>query len=124
MARSGDRLYRVTNTTRGTVLAEQSGIADSFVRRGFGLMMKKGLPESGGLIIRPCNSVVSFFMRFPIDVVFVDRESKVRHIIPDMVPWRTSSIVRGSKFVVELPAGTVEKTTTQVGDEISLNKIG
>jgi uncharacterized membrane protein (UPF0127 family) len=112
--------YRVTNETRGAVLASQSGLADSFVRRGLGLMGRKSLSEGGGLVIRPCNGVVSFFMRFPIDVVFVDRDGRVCHLLNNLAPWKASRIVRSSKLVVELPEGTIDRTGTKVGDSIRI----
>jgi uncharacterized membrane protein (UPF0127 family) len=112
--------YRVNNATRDAVLAEASDKVDTPIRRGIGLIGKKGLPPDGGLIIEPCNSVVSFFMRFPIDVVFLDKDGVVCHLIRSMVPWRTSKIVKGSKMVVELPAGTVENTGTAIGDRITI----
>jgi uncharacterized membrane protein (UPF0127 family) len=59
-------------------------------------------------------------MRFPIDVLFVDQAGKVCHMIRPMVPWRTSKIVRQSKLVVELPAGTIERTGTELGDTIEI----
>lgn len=79
-------------------------------------MGRASLPPGSGLIIKPCNSVVCFFMRFPIDVLFLDADGKVLHAIPRMLPWRTSRIVRGGKVVVELPSGTMEETGTAIGD--------
>ena len=119
----GGKKYRVINATRGEDLASESNAATNLVTRGFGLMGRKGLPSGGGLIIRPCNSIVSFFMRFPFDAVFVDADGKVAHTIESMPAWRTSKIVRGSKFVVELPAGTVARTGTQIGDAISIKPV-
>jgi uncharacterized protein len=117
---SADKRFRVTNTTRGKVLADMSKKASNPVSRGIGLMGRRSLPPGGGLIIQPCNSVVSFFMRFPIDVVFLDRDSKVCHMMHSLVPWCASKIVRGSKLVVELPAGTLVKSGTEHGDTISI----
>ncbi len=116
--------YRVSNETRGTVLAEHSGRVRNPVSRGLGLMGKKGLPSDGGLIIEPCSGVVSFFMRFPIDVVFLDSESRVVHLIEDLRPWKASKIVRASKLVVELPVGTISRTQTQMGDTVTLAEAG
>lgn len=80
----------MVNTSKVAVLADRAGKVDSPVSRGVGLIGKKGLPEGSDLIIQLCNSVVSFFMRFTIDVVFVDADCHVMHT---MVPWRTSTIV-------------------------------
>lgn len=114
------RRYRITNTTRDAVLAEASEKVDTPLRRGIGLIGRPGLPPGGGLIIQPCNSVVSFFMRFTIDVLFVNGEDKVAYALRNMAPWRVSRVVRGSKFVVELPAGTIDRTGTEAGDAIRI----
>jgi uncharacterized membrane protein (UPF0127 family) len=103
------------------VLAERSKRATGPVGRGFGLMMRKSLPEGGGLIIQPCNSVTSCFMRFHIDVLFIGRDSLVRHVVAGMRPWRFSRIVRGSKLVIELPAGTISSSGTALGDEVEIH---
>lgn len=87
-------------------------------------MGKKGLPPDGGLIIDPCKGVVCFFMRFPIDVVFLDREGRVVHLVEDLRPWKTSKIVGASKLVVELPTGTISRTQTQLGDTIAIAPAG
>jgi len=104
------------------VLAAESGRADKPVSRGIGLTFRGSLPKGNGLIIYPCRSVVSFFMRFPIDVLFVDRENRVVHILSDMRPWRISKIVRRGRFVIELPAGTAGETGTQVGDFVGIEE--
>jgi uncharacterized membrane protein (UPF0127 family) len=110
----------VTNVTRGETLATRSNKVDTFLRRGLGLMGKKSLPDGGGLIIEPCNGVVSFFMRFPIDVLFIGREGDVRHVLPSLTPWKMSKVVRGSRFVIELPAGSIARTGTEAGDRITI----
>ncbi len=113
----------MTNVTKGTVLAEHSRRASGPFGRGIGLMGRRSLPAGDGLIIQPCNSVVSFFMRFPIDVLFMNGEGEILYILPEMVPWRTSKIVRGAKYVVELPAGTAESAQTEVGDRIEISQV-
>jgi uncharacterized membrane protein (UPF0127 family) len=115
--------YHVTNVTKNAVLADASGKVDTPLRRGIGLIGKKGLPPGGGLVIQPCNSVVSFFMRFPIDVIFLDRDGVVCHVIHSMVPWRTSKIVKQAKLVVELPAGTAKMTSTEPGDRVTIEPV-
>lgn len=112
----------MVNTSKDTVLADRAGKVDTPVSRGIGLIGKKGLPEGTGLIIQPCNSVVSFFMRFTIDVVFVDANSTVCHVMHSMAPWRTSKIVRKSKLVVELAPGTASATNTAIGDRIDIQE--
>ncbi|MGH2443884.1 MAG: DUF192 domain-containing protein [Chloroflexota bacterium] len=113
--------YRVLNTSRNAVLAERSGRASTFLTRGAGLTLRKSLPESGGLIIEPCASVGTFLMRFRIDVLFVSDEGEVMHLVHAMPPWRASKYVRKSHLVIELPAGTLEKTGTETGDHIEIS---
>lgn len=103
------------------VILEDAQIADSFISRFMGLMGKKDLPEATGLIIEPCNSVHCFFMRFPIDVIFVDSDDRVVHIIPAMKPGRISPIVRKAKYVIESNAHTLSEKLW-IGDTIFVKK--
>ncbi len=114
--------YRVRNATRDVSLADASDRAANPISRGKGLIGRKSLLPGQGLIIQPCNSIVMFFMRFSLDVVFVDANGAVCHLLREIKPWRTSSIVRGSKYVVELPAGTIEATGTELGDKIEIEE--
>jgi uncharacterized membrane protein (UPF0127 family) len=84
-------------------------------------MGRAGLAPGEGLHILPCNGIHSFFMRFPFDAVFVDRELKVVHCLEAMPPWRASSIYREAHSVVELPAGTVAATGTRPGDVLAFD---
>ncbi len=118
--RPGNERYRVVNRTRQADLAESAERADRFLRRAVGLMGRRALPSGGGLIIVPCNSVVSFFMRFPIDVLFVGDDGQILAILRQMVPWRVSRIVRGSRMVIELPGGTADATETVEGDTLEV----
>jgi uncharacterized membrane protein (UPF0127 family) len=63
-----------------------------------------------GMVIEPCNSVHTFFLGVPLDLLFVDAEHRVLRAIPTLVPWRFSPLVRGARYVVELPAGAAEGT--------------
>ena len=103
------------------VILEDAQIADSFISRFMGLMGKKDLPEATGLIIEPCNSVHCFFMRFTIDVIFVDSDDRVVHIIPAMKPGRISPIVRKAKYVIESNAHTLSEKLW-IGDTIFVEK--
>jgi uncharacterized membrane protein (UPF0127 family) len=114
---------RVTNTTRGTALAERCGEARSFFARGRGLMGHPGLAPGEGLLIDPCSSVHSFFMRFPIDVVFADKAHKVVGLTAAMPPNRPYAGAWRARYVVELPAGTIAASGTQVGDLLALERL-
>jgi uncharacterized membrane protein (UPF0127 family) len=113
---------RVVNRTRGTVLGERIGRADNLWTRFWGLMGRGSLPEGGGLHIVPCSSLHMFFMRIPLDVVYLDGEQRVVKVVGDLKPWRISA-ARGAKTVLELPVGTIARTGTAPGDEIDVSAV-
>jgi uncharacterized protein len=114
-------IYRVTNETRAAELAARSRAATTVFTRFMGLMGRESLLDGEGLIIRPCNSIHSFFMRFPFDAVFVDGDDRAVHLVHEMRGRRGTRLVRGAKYVVELPAGTLGRTETQLGDRIVIS---
>lgn len=118
------RTIQVYNVTRGQALGTAVEVASNPWRRFLGLMGKRSLPDGGGLLIRPCNSIHMFFMRMPLDVLHCGASGPdgdpVLRILKRIKPWRVGPIVRGSKYVLELPAGTIERTGTQINDVIRL----
>jgi len=107
---------KLVNKTRSVKLIENIELANTYWKRFIGLMGRKNLPEGAGMIIIPNNSVHCFFMRIPIDVLFVDKNQQIVYIYPNMRPWRVSKIVGKAHYVVELPAHTAQKSGTIVGD--------
>ena len=83
-------------------------------------MGRRELPAGQGLCIRPCSSIHMFFMRFPIDAVFVDGDGMVLRIYAAIRPWRMTGIVRKAKACLELPAGTCAEKGVAVGDVLTL----
>ena len=110
-----DRM-RLTNSGRGTVLAEQASRARTFLARLRGLMGRPELAAGSGLLIEGDNAIHTCFMRFAIDVAFLDEQGQVLHLIHALPPWRASRIVWRARAVLELPAGTLAHTRTRVGD--------
>ncbi len=108
----------ILNTTRGTKLATQATQAATFLARGRGLMMAQPLPDGGGLVIDPCNSIHMFFMHYPLDVLFVDKDGSIVFMYTGIKPWRVGRIVKGAKLAVELPVGTIAASRTEVGDKV------
>lgn len=106
------------NVTRNQTLIEQGRIADNAWTRLRGLIGHRPLEAGEGLMIKPCNSVHMFFMRFPIDVVYVSDSGEVVGLAPELRPYQIGPIVREASFVLELPAGTIEDTATQLGDRV------
>lgn len=110
----------IKNISKNSVLTEDCQIADSFFSRFMGLMGKKTLKQGTGLLIKPCNSIHMLFMRFPIDAVFLGSENKIVYIIKGIKPWRLSPLISKAHCVLELPAGTIESSLTEVGDRLEL----
>ncbi|MBI3558457.1 MAG: DUF192 domain-containing protein [Deltaproteobacteria bacterium] len=99
-------MYRVTRLKDSRVFADPCEVADSILTRFQGLMGKSGLDSGTGLLIEPCNSIHTFFMRFAIDVAYLARDAgnyRVLAIRRGMVPWRVDFPVFGARAVLELP---------------------
>jgi len=111
---------RIVNVSKGTTVAEQARKAESFWPRLVGLMGRGGLEEGEGLLLSPCFSVQTFFMRFPIDVIFVDRESRVVKVVPALAPFRLALGGRGARDALEVAAGTAARSDTAVGDRLAV----
>ena len=110
----------VFNLTRQRVLADRATRANTFWTRFRGLLGRDGLGSGEGLVIEPCNSVHMFGMRFALDVLHLDRHGTVVRILPELRPGQVGPLVWRSHTVVELPAGTVEASGTQLGDQIRI----
>ncbi|MCW2956091.1 MAG: hypothetical protein JWO69_960 [Thermoleophilia bacterium] len=105
-------------TLRGEVVVARLGHANTMFSRMRGLLGRSGLDRDEGLWIEPCPSIHMFFMRFPLDVVFLDEQHCVVRVHEDVRPWR---IARGGKFahsVLELPQGTAAFFNIRPGDRI------
>lgn len=111
------RTYRL-ETADGAVVAEHIALADSVLSRFMGLMFRAELPEGHGLLLRPCSSIHMFFMRFPLDVVFVDAEGTVVRVLHAIRPWRASMPVRGAKAAIELVAGSAARSGLAPGSVV------
>ena len=116
------RRMLVQNETRHSVLAELADVADTSAKRRKGLLGRDSLPTGHGLWIVPCESVHTYGMRFPIDVLYLDRKKRVRKLRRAMPPWRLS-LCLSAHSVLELPAGTIEQTKTQPGDQLVLSDV-
>jgi len=111
---------KIINKNRNITLAENAVIAGTPLKRMIGLLGYRQFEQGQALIIKPCNSIHTFFMRFAIDVIFVDSNNKITKIIHNMRPFRISAIYLNALFTIELPAGTLEETSTQAGDYVIL----
>jgi uncharacterized protein len=110
------------NRTRTTYLATELAIASSHWSRLRGLMAttSSDFRPGQGLWIVPCHGVHTFAMRFPIDVVYLDRDKSVVHLEKELKPWRVAAIRVRAASVLELPAGTVHDSGTVLGDQVDI----
>lgn len=82
-------------------------------------MFRSSFPEGSGLVIDPCSSIHMFFMRFPIDVLYMNEADEVVRIQHSIRPWRMGPLVtRGARYVIELPEGVAKRSRTEVGDRL------
>jgi hypothetical protein len=96
--------YALRNSRSGECLADTVEPAFDSATRNRGLLGRDSLPQGSALILAPCTSVHTWFMRFPIDVVFVTRSGEITKVCPAVGPWRFA-VAWNSHAVVELPAG-------------------
>ena len=111
---------RLINQTKNTILAEDVFIANTPFKRIKGLLGKKVFLPNQAIILDPCNSVHTFFMRFAIDILFVDKDYKVVKVFSKLAPNRITRIYWHSSRVIELPAGRLNLTNTQTRDQLQL----
>ena len=109
----------VKNLTKGVVLGASVDAADTSAKRRTGLLKREALVAGEGLWIAPCEGVHTFGMKFPIDIVFLSKTHRVLKVRTN-TPKRRVSLCLWAESVLELPAGTVDATGTEKGDQLSL----
>ena len=111
--------YRVTNLTRKMLLANRVIRADTFSSRFRGLMGVRQLSAGEGLHIDPCTGIHTFFMRIPIDVLFLDLSHEIVEVLHVLEPWKMTRIYFRARSVLELAAGTIRASGTCPGDRLT-----
>jgi uncharacterized membrane protein (UPF0127 family) len=97
-------------------------VADTSAKRNVGLLGREQLSSGEGLWIRPCQAVHTFWMRFPIDLVYLDRKNRIRKLSDEVPAWRMSACLVAHS-VIELPSGTIRNTQTQPGDTLEFSDV-
>ncbi len=115
------RYVAVVNVSTGETLATRAVVAETLLARFLGLQGKRALPQGGGLVLLPNNSIHTLFMRMRIDVVFVGAEGNVVRVGHRLRPWRIGPIASGALYCVELPEGAA--ASTSVGHRIELRAV-
>ena len=106
----------------GSVVCERCLVATRPLQRMRGLLGRRELPEGEGILLRHAGSIHTFFMRFPIDAVFLDREHTVVGVASDVRPWQAAGR-RGAKAVLELAAGEAERRGVEVGQRLEARRM-
>jgi uncharacterized protein len=117
------RFVRIANQTRGTIISERCRVAATLRERTVGLLAS---PEPGigdGLLIERAQSIHMFFMKYPIDVIFVDRRGVVTRCVPGLAPWRVIWWARGARDCIELGAGSLPASGTTPGDQLEITAL-
>ena len=86
-----------------------------------GLMGRRELLADAGLFIPHCNAIHTAFVRFPIDVIFLDKQMTAIRLVSVLSPWRVVGFVRGADAVVELPAGTLRQKEIAIGQQFTVH---
>jgi uncharacterized membrane protein (UPF0127 family) len=115
-------MLQIRNLTKDTMLAGRAEVADTSRKRRTGLLKHSSLPAGEGLWIAPCEAVHTFFMKFPIDVVFLNKKRKVLGVRENVRPGRLAICLRAYS-VLELPAGACARTSTAAGDQLEFGTI-
>ncbi|WP_078548224.1 DUF192 domain-containing protein [Litchfieldia alkalitelluris] len=110
-------LYNLSNQT---VIADNVGRAYSFIKRLKGLMFTKTLNSGTGLHIKPCLSVHTFFMKYPIDILYLNQNNEIVALDQAMSPGKVGKVYRDVQSVIELPAGTIEQMKIEINQIIKL----
>lgn len=113
---------QIFNTTQQTVIALHAEKADTFSSRMKGLLNRDLLPSDEALIITQCQSIHMFFMKFPIDVIFVDRKDRVVGWVKNIKPNYLSPIYWNASYAIELNVGVIEKSNTAIGDILEIKE--
>ncbi len=112
-------MAQLLNQSRGNApIATSIEVASGFYARLMGLMFKSTLNPHTGMWFHRCSGIHTCFMRFAIDVIYVDKNLKVKRVYENLKPWRMTRFVSGADSVFELPAGTVKEREVQIGDQL------
>lgn len=122
LLRPGDVAHRLVIERNGLAIAEVLELAADSRTRNKGLLGRSGMAEGSAMIIAPCSAIHTFFMRFTIDVVFVDRRGLVLRACSEVRPWRIAASF-GAFAAVELPGGSVARAGLLPGDQLSVERI-
>lgn len=110
---------RIENRTRNTLLGYDIKLVPGWWGRLRGFIGHKEPNPGEGILLIPCDSIHTFWMKFDLDIAFLDHHGKVLEVIRSLKPWKWTRRVRGARSVLELAAGMIDRSGTQVGDRLA-----
>ncbi|MGI6705389.1 MAG: DUF192 domain-containing protein [Clostridia bacterium] len=113
---------KIIDVTSGKIIGDRIQLANRFLPRLKGLMFRDHLDPGEGILLYPCNSIHMFFMKIPLDILFLDEDMVVLKQINGIKPWQISTIVKNAKYVLELGYGSFQPNDRLEGHQLSLLK--
>lgn len=113
----------LVNATKKSTVSDRCRFANSVFKRMVGLLNRRALAQGEGLLLDRCYGIHTIGMRFPIDVLFLDKELRVIKAVPALPPFRTC-VVKQALYVLELPVGSIQRSQTTTGDQIQMRTVG
>ncbi len=117
-------IYRVTDESSPECLSRTVKSANTFFSRFMGLMGRESLIPYDALLIKPCNSIHTGFMKFPIDVIFLDKDNRVTAVRAGLKPWRLFTPGNKSCSVIEFSSGFIQQFQIKPGDQLVIEENG
>lgn len=114
---------KIINKTNGNVICDDCRLANTVKTRIIGLLGRKSISENEGLIITGCRSIHSYFMKFPICAIFIDKNNNVVKVIENFKINRLSGYYLKADRVIELPPFKASQTGTKAGDKIEIIEV-
>ena len=111
---------QIINDSKKQVLSDNCRLANNFLKRAIGLLGRSSLRPGEGLLFDNCHGIHTIGMRFTIDVLFMDKSLRVMRLTKRLRPFRVGPAVANATYVLELPAGLLDQTHTEVGDQVQL----
>ena len=110
---------RINNRTRNTLLGTRVATAGGFWSRLRGYIGRSPPKQGEGILLVPCDAIHTWWMTFELDVLFLDARGRVLELVRSLRPWKRTRKVAGARYVLEVPAGTIDASGTRAGDELS-----
>ena len=115
--------HQITNSRTGQLISDNAVLASSPLSRMKGLLGRGSMPASEAIVLRPASSIHTLFMRFALDIIYLDHDGKIVKLVPNLVPFRFSA-ASGARAVIEMASGATSQLDLQVGDELIINSEG